>query len=41
MKIIKKTSLRGVSGKEIPVITANLQKIKIGKAELKIFQPSF
>ncbi len=35
MKIIKKTSLRGVSGKEIPVITANLQKIKIGKAELK------
>jgi len=35
MKIIKKTSLRGVSGKEIPVITANLQKIKLGKAELK------
>ena len=35
MKVIKKTMLRGVSGKEIPVITANLQKMKIGKSELE------
>ncbi|OPC56669.1 hypothetical protein [Elizabethkingia bruuniana] len=35
MKVIKKTIVRGTRGNEIPVITANLQKIKIGKSELE------
>ncbi|MDI1318025.1 clan AA aspartic protease [Flavobacterium sp.] len=35
MKIIKKVIMKGAKGNEIPVITANLQKLQIGKYILK------
>ncbi|ASU35456.1 hypothetical protein [Mucilaginibacter xinganensis] len=35
MKIIKKIIMHGTRGNEIPVITANLESLKIGKFELK------
>jgi len=35
MDIIKKTMLHGATGNEVPVITAELEKLKIGKYELK------
>ncbi|MEZ0004691.1 hypothetical protein ABH942_000034 [Flavobacterium sp. 28YEA47A] len=35
MKVIKKVIMRGAQGNEVPVITADLQSLKIGKYELK------
>lgn len=35
MTVIKKTMLHGATGNEVPVITAELEKLKIGKYELK------
>lgn len=35
MKVIKKVTMRGASGKEVPVITAEMKSLKIGKFELK------
>lgn len=35
MTIIKKTMLHGATGNEVPVITAELEKLKIGKYELE------
>lgn len=35
MKVIKKVTMRGASGKEVPVITAGMESLKIGKFELK------
>jgi hypothetical protein len=35
MKTIKKTMMRGAQGNEVPVITSNLKKLKIGKYKLK------
>lgn len=35
MKVIKKVIMKGAQGNEVPVITADLQSLKIGKYELK------
>lgn len=35
MKVIKKVIMRGAQGNEVPVITSDLQLLKIGKYELK------
>lgn len=34
MKVIKKVMMRGAQGNEVPVVTSNLQKLKLGKYEL-------
>ncbi|WP_293307041.1 aspartyl protease family protein [Pedobacter sp. UBA5917] len=35
MEVIKKVIMRGATGNEIPVVTANLQTLKLGKYDLK------